>query len=525
MVGLTIFLLLQFYIRRCIYTFMEETRDHKLKTFLSPRFFGGAFIIAGLFLAVLLSVWVFSGRSQTLERLRFFNANMVYDVSQMMDIYKTANENASKNKTELLEGFINEHYSVLQIPEALESDFFILDSVGRMVFYKDERLLEENLLFSGERFFQNVPTNKQVGLFSGSSPSGETGYVAAYYHEPLDIIIAMHTPEHVAFRWMVIPLVLSLVLLVTFGLFFLFLGSYFYRLLQRPVAIHKAISEVKEGNYNYRLEEEDLAGVDAVAVSFNEMLEGIVEQINVLNGEKATYKSSERLKSNLVGVVTKRLFVPLKTLKMDLETLLGGGLGRMNSASTSFLRLIHRKTANVISTVEDLVLVDEMGSNRFIINREITNLEILTNIVLDELDGLIQAKRLKVDIQKSEEILPEIFIDSYKIKKVIFKLISNGIKFSKDNGKLEINLSHKDNSVLFSVKDHGAGIGRAEQGRVFGKFFRAGSISLSHPEASGLSLFIAQKIIEEHGGKIWFESQIGKGSHFIFSLPLEENYA
>lgn len=114
----------------------------------------------------------------------------------------------------------------------------------------------------------------------------------------------------------------------------------------------------------------------------------------------------------------------------------------------------------------------------------------------------------------------ELYLDSDKIMQVIINLISNALKFTPPQGKIEINLKEEENAVRISIEDTGIGIEEKDQKRIFSKFEQ---VKLAQPygiSGTGLGLPITKEIIEGHGGKIWVESEMNKGSKFIFELSL-----
>ena len=114
-------------------------------------------------------------------------------------------------------------------------------------------------------------------------------------------------------------------------------------------------------------------------------------------------------------------------------------------------------------------------------------------------------------------------VDKEKISLAISNLVDNAINYTKE-GKISIQFEYdsKDKQVKFSVKDTGIGISEEQQKRLFSKFFRGINAIKAETEGTGLGLFIAKNIIEAHGGRIWFESEEGKGTTFYFTLPLKK---
>ena len=115
----------------------------------------------------------------------------------------------------------------------------------------------------------------------------------------------------------------------------------------------------------------------------------------------------------------------------------------------------------------------------------------------------------------------ELLIDESKIRQVFVNLLDNAIKYSKIGGIVEIGYNKETlGKIIVYVKDKGIGIPKLQQSRVGEKFFRGDNAIMAQTDGTGLGLYISKAIIEAHGGKIWFESKLGKGSTFYFFLPI-----
>src|SRR6185369_16510053 len=113
--------------------------------------------------------------------------------------------------------------------------------------------------------------------------------------------------------------------------------------------------------------------------------------------------------------------------------------------------------------------------------------------------------------------LPEVAADNHRVGQVVSNLLSNAIKFTRQGGKIVVSARQRHNTIVVSVSDEGPGIPRENLSKVFDRFWQAEE---TRRVGSGLGLSIAKGIVEAHGGKIWVESELGKGSSFSFTLPL-----
>lgn len=117
--------------------------------------------------------------------------------------------------------------------------------------------------------------------------------------------------------------------------------------------------------------------------------------------------------------------------------------------------------------------------------------------------------------------LPQMEVDTDKVMQVLRNLINNAIKFSKKNGKVIVTVEQKKDLIFWSVTDSGIGIAKKNQASIFKPFFQEDQILSRKISGTGLGLAICQGIVEAMGGKIWFESEKGKGSTFYFTIPIQ----
>jgi signal transduction histidine kinase len=123
-------------------------------------------------------------------------------------------------------------------------------------------------------------------------------------------------------------------------------------------------------------------------------------------------------------------------------------------------------------------------------------------------------------VQTVDERIGDFVGDERKIKQVFLNLLSNAVKFTAEGGRIDVNARMADGSVEVSVTDTGIGIAQKDQEAIFEEFRQVGSDYTRKREGTGLGLSLTKKFVEMHGGKIWVESELGKGSTFTFTLPI-----
>jgi signal transduction histidine kinase len=133
----------------------------------------------------------------------------------------------------------------------------------------------------------------------------------------------------------------------------------------------------------------------------------------------------------------------------------------------------------------------------------------------------MKEKQIQFEFRVLPKKLPKVKIDPEKISLVIENLLDNAIRYNLVGGTITISLDLKNDEIEFSIEDSGIGIPESEKSNIFQKFFRASNALKKETEGSGLGLFVAKNIVEAHGGKIWFESEEGKGTTFHFTIPIK----
>ena len=235
-------------------------------------------------------------------------------------------------------------------------------------------------------------------------------------------------------------------------------------------------------------------------------------------------KMIERMKTEFVSLSAHQLRTPLSAIKWTLRMLLDGDLGVITDEQRDFIEKTYKSNERMISLINDLLDVTRIDEGRYLYKPILTDLEPICQFVINSCQEEAERKKLKLKFKKPEEKLPKAIVDVEKIKLAIQNLLENAMRYTKSGGEILVSLRHLKKEIEFSVRDTGIGIPKNQQARVFTKFFRAANVIRMETEGSGLGLFITKNIIEAHGGKIWFESEEGKGTTFYFTLPVKEEF-
>lgn len=235
-------------------------------------------------------------------------------------------------------------------------------------------------------------------------------------------------------------------------------------------------------------------------------------------------KAIEKMKTEFVSIAAHQLRTPLSAIKWTLKMLLDGDLGEIRGEQRDFMEKAYKSNERMINLINDLLDVTRIEEGRYIYNLVFTDFDSVVQSVIDSYKEEIKRRKVKFKFKKPEKKLPKVRIDVEKMKLAVQNLLDNAIRYTPAGGVVTISLFFAKNEIEFKIQDTGVGIPKDQQERIFTKFFRAANVMRMETEGSGLGLFITKNIIEAHGGKIWFESEEGKGTTFYFTLPVKEKF-
>lgn len=242
--------------------------------------------------------------------------------------------------------------------------------------------------------------------------------------------------------------------------------------------------------------------------------------------DKATHKlrrTNEKLrqldetKDDFISMASHQLRTPLTSVKGYVSMVVDGDAGDLNPMQRKLLTQAFISSQRMVYLISDLLNVSRLRTGKFVIETVQAN---LANIVQEEVRQLIEtAKGRNLDlVYHKPEHFPTLMLDETKIRQVIMNFIDNAIYYTPSGGSITVSLVERPQAVEFTVTDTGIGVPRAEQHRLFSKFYRAPNAKRARPDGTGLGLFMAKKVVVAQGGSIVFRSQEGKGSTFGFTF-------
>jgi len=227
-------------------------------------------------------------------------------------------------------------------------------------------------------------------------------------------------------------------------------------------------------------------------------------------------------KTEFISLASHELRTPLTIIKSQVQTVLDGNLGRINKSQSEFLSTVASNVERLIRLVKDLLDLSRIQTGRIEMRCEEIEVIDLIHYIL----GLFKPEADKKSIHLKNEVPPGIgcvFADREKVERILLNLIGNSLKFTPAGGEISVSArvsGDAGNDMVIGVRDSGIGIPEPELGKIFEKFHQVeGSFSES-AEGAGLGLAITKGLVEALHGRIWAESEVGKGSVFRFTLPL-----
>jgi signal transduction histidine kinase len=257
-----------------------------------------------------------------------------------------------------------------------------------------------------------------------------------------------------------------------------------------------------------------------IAIENVRLFHEIQEKSRELETANERLKEVDRLKSDFVSNVSHELRTPLTAIKGAVDLLLREVPGRLNGNQTHYLTRVRSNTQYLAGLINDLLDLAKIEEGKVELKEARVSVGGLVHEVMETVKPLAAEKPILLEAKVPE---PSVLVwaDRDKVTQVLMNLIGNAIKFTPPQGRVTVSAS-KDSAewAQVSVNDSGSGISAEECQKIFQKFYQGSEGGGLKPKGTGLGLAISKALVELHGGKIWVESEPGRGSTFSFTLPL-----
>jgi signal transduction histidine kinase len=256
-----------------------------------------------------------------------------------------------------------------------------------------------------------------------------------------------------------------------------------------------------------------------IAIENVRLFQEIQDKNRQLEVANEKLRQVDRLKSDFVSNVSHELRTPLTAIKGAVDLLLREVPGSLNEKQTHYLNRVRSNTQHLAGLINDLLDLSKIEEGKIELHATRVSLGGLVHEVVETLRPMAAEKIITLDTPIFDSSIL-VWADRDKVMQVLINLIGNAIKFTPPGGRITV-IAGRDGIdwVKFAVKDAGPGVPSEEKDKIFEKFYQVSAEGRSKPKGTGLGLAISKALVELHGGKIWVESEINRGSTFSFTLP------
>jgi len=458
-------------------------------------------------------------------------------------------------------------FSVLQEFRAGKTGYAVLiNRRGEAIFYKGVESLSKKIL--SEQEISRIENNKTEWGASSENLSRNRKTVVTIVRLNNEVLkrngliwyvgIIQDADEVFApfkILWLGMAIVLTFVLLLAVALG-LIVGDKFAKPIHE---LHMATEHVMKGDWDYKIEAKTGDEIEQFADTFREMIANIKNKqkelidskqkledlaknlekkvedrtgelskmneatLNILEDlteSKRKLEEAMRIKSDFTSMVSHELRTPLGPIKEGVSIILDGLTGEINNEQRDLLTTVKRSAERLNRLVGNVLDFQKLESGMMPFNMKENDISDPVNEVYSAMVLVTKQKGLDF-IVEFEPNLPKIKFDRDKIIQVLTNLVNNAIKFT-EKGSIRINVKKEVNTVHVIVQDTGPGIGKEDFSKLFQSFQQLDLAREKKISGTGLGLAISKEIVMRHNGKIWVESEVGKGSAFHFLLPVQE---
>lgn len=432
-------------------------------------------------------------------------------------------------------------------PQNVDAHVYITDAEGHIL-VSNKEVDATNAVTAVKDILFRTTTNKTAVQYIGvlhKDVSGKTTLLSLSptddWYAVVEISLSDLTKNSRRDLGILLVVVVFLVLLVVYTMYL------FHKNLVRPLSIfQKAVSALSEGNYATRVYIPVRNELSLLADVINKMAASIESQTTenvsklkktiadldrsaktLMRRDEELSKANERLmtldhaKSEFVTIAAHQLRTPLSALKWAQQMLLDGEAGAVSEQQRLLLGQSQESVRRMVVLVNDLLAADHLEYGKVTYNFASACPEDILQSMAAELKPMADEHHISVvcDFQGKRSTVQA---DVERIKEAFLNIINNAIKYSPEGGKVVIASTYGMGKVSLSITDSGIGIPLADRERLFEKFVRMENAKKVDANGSGLGLFIAKKIVDAHGGTIWFSSTEGTGTTFYIELPTRE---
>lgn len=228
----------------------------------------------------------------------------------------------------------------------------------------------------------------------------------------------------------------------------------------------------------------------------------------------------DKAKDEFISMASHQLRTPLTAIKGYLSMLLEGDAGEIRVSQYDFVNEAFNGANRMVGLINDLLNVSRMETGRFFLEPAEVDMVKLVEEEMKQLQNNAKEKKLYLKFDLKKKKIPALWVDETKMRQVVMNFIDNALYYTTEGG-VTVSLDADAHNVIFEVQDTGIGVPKAQQKNLFTKFYRADNARHVRPDGTGLGIYLAKRVMDDHGGEIIFHSTEGKGSTFGFKMPIK----
>ncbi len=294
---------------------------------------------------------------------------------------------------------------------------------------------------------------------------------------------------------------------------------------QTKESLFRLMHNIEEVNKRLRLQGKELEHRKDELETLNKKLlrkqEELLKTAAELEKANINLQQLDQMKSEFISTVSHEIRTPLTSIREGVSLVQEKALGSLNKKQDKFMEIVQKNVNRLSGLIHDILDLSQLEVGKLELQRKAVDLSQIIKETVDSMQTMALKRKIRIETSFGKN-LPRVYADEYRVSQVLFNLIGNAIKFTAEDGMIAVGAFQVPNedSVHVSVVDTGKGMAKEEIGDIFNKFHQIGREVGPGYHGTGLGLPICQEIVQHHGGKVWAESELGRGSKFTFTLPI-----
>lgn len=450
-----------------------------------------------------------------LEHLR-----SIYDeVEEQSKLLAETNLKFQKTQREL-DKKMRSLYTLYKITQAISRTFDIDEILNNIELEDIEKLgFEKGIFLIKDEKAKEIRYKKFIGYERDGIPNFDLNQFLPLLEnkEPIFVRSKVHIPKDLEYlskslnltSFIMVPLVIRN---KAIGLMTLGNTTPYHKPEETDIEILSVLAnQLAQSIENARLYEE-------LWIAYQDLEKRVKQRTLELERANQALTKMNQMKSEFVSAVAHELRTPLTSIKGYATILTSGRLGELKPEQKERLERINKHSNDLAQLINNLLDISRIESGRVTMEIRETPLDEIIKDVSEIIFPQVEEKSIKFEIER-DPVINKIWVDRQQIERVLINILGNAVKFTPENGSITMRIKDKDDYIQIDIIDSGTGIASQDLDRIFDEFYRGDNPINREKKGTGLGLSLAKKIVEAHGGKIWVESKIGKGSKFSFTIP------